>query len=71
MKWDASAASNIAEDSSSEKQHQRNYLLKHQAKDKRAKALKHKALLSSLGTEWEINTVTDMASAGLAEVGNI
>lgn len=70
MNWDAPAPRNIAEDGRSEKQHQRNYLLKHQAKDKRGKALKYKVLLSLLGSErqWEINTMTDMASVDVAEI---
>lgn len=51
MNSDASAPRNIAEDGRSEKQHQRDYLLKNQAKDKRAKALKYKVLLSLLGSE--------------------
>lgn len=60
MKSDASVPRNIAEDGRSEKEHQRNYLLKHQAKDKWAKALKQIVLLFLLGSErkWEINTMT-------------
>lgn len=69
VNWHVSAPRNIAEDSRPEKQHQRNYLLKHQAKDKRTKALKCKVLLSSLGSdrEREINTMMDMSSDDLAE----
>lgn len=69
MNWDVSAPRNIEGDGRLEKQHQRNYLVKHQTKDKWTKALKCKVLLSSLGSdrEWEINTMMDMSPDDLAE----
>lgn len=61
---------NIAEGGRLQKEHQRNYLLKHQAKDKWGKELKQTTLLSLLNSEREreISTLMHIAPVNLAGI---